>query len=103
MTEVYYTCIDCGKNHLIFGEIAWMKDDKNGDIDESTVRCVACHLRFISLILASKIPEEVTKPIEKTIKKASKKFENKYNRRTLKRAMNTRTKSTHIYPKTDDL
>jgi hypothetical protein len=94
MTEEYYTCIDCGKNHLKFEEIAWMEDDKNGDIDESTVRCMPCHLRFISLLLASKLPEEATKPIEKIIKKASKKFENKYNRRTLKRAMNARTKST---------
>jgi DNA-directed RNA polymerase subunit RPC12/RpoP len=49
--EEIYMCIDCGKNHLKFEEIGWMEDDKNGDIDESTVRCMPCHLRFISLLL----------------------------------------------------
>jgi hypothetical protein len=88
--EEIYTCIDCGKNHLKLEEIAWMEYDKDGDIEESTVRCMPCHLRFISPLLASKIPQEATKAtkdIEKLFKKHNRKFEKKYNRRTLKRAM----------------
>ena len=92
--EEICTCIDCGKSHLKSEEIGWMEDDKDGEIDASTVRCMPCHLRSISPLLASKIPQEATKDIEKLFKKHNKKFENKYNRRTLKRAMNTRTKST---------
>jgi DNA-directed RNA polymerase subunit RPC12/RpoP len=86
MTEVYYTCIDCGKNHLKFGEIAWMEDDKNGDIDESTVRCMSCHARFLPTTLIGKIPEEVIEIIVKSFKKNGKKIERNYNRRIVRRA-----------------
>ena len=49
--EGYYTCVDCGKNHLTIDEIVWFDHDEEGEIDLSTVKCVRCWLEWIPIHL----------------------------------------------------
>jgi len=41
-TEETYTCVSCGRNKLKFTEIVY-KEDKNGQVDLSTVMCLTCN------------------------------------------------------------
>lgn len=80
-----YTCVCCGKNNLKFEEIVWF-DDKEGQIDLSTVKCYKCLWLSVYPHLAGKISPGKEKEIEKIIKNHIKKSEHNYNRRTFIRA-----------------
>jgi hypothetical protein len=80
-----YTCVSCGKNNLKFEEIVWF-EDKEGQIDVSTVKCLKCWWLFLYPHLAGEIIPGKEKEIEEIIKKHIKQFEHNYNRRTFRRA-----------------
>jgi ribosomal protein L37AE/L43A len=84
--EEPYTCTSCGRKNLKFEEIGF-KEDKNGQIDLSTVHCKTCG--WISLMPAflKYVKPGHEKDVERVLRRELKNFEANYNRRLVRRTI----------------
>jgi hypothetical protein len=71
---------------LKFGEIGY-KEDKNGQVDLSTVTCMTCNFMSLWPFLENCIKQGYEKDVENVLKKAAKNFEHNYNHRLVRRAL----------------
>ena len=87
--EEPYTCTSCGRQNLKFEEISW-KDDKEGQIDNSTVCCKTCSLTSLLPTFLKLVKPGREKDAEKIFKEAIRNFERNYNRRLVRRVVKKR-------------
>ena len=84
-----YTCTSFGRKNLKFGEISYM-EDKEGQIDVSTVICKTCAWLSIWPKLQKYIKPEHEKDAERAFKKELRQFETNYNHRLVRRTVQKR-------------
>lgn len=84
--EEPYTCTVCGRQNLKFQEIGY-REDKDGQIDLSTVACTSCHWLSVWPILKKYIKAGHEKDAETLLKESVGDFEHNYNRRLLRRVL----------------